>query len=223
MEAMDLKKFFRWFGLTVVGYALIMALFLLANASVFSLVTSNPDKMKTIIAGSGAYDNLPEAIFSSAEEAATQKGQVDQVKNEISPNDPDVKKAILESFSPAFLQKSFESGIDGTYSWLNGESAQPTFVIDLSQPKEQLVNKMVDYRLKTVETLPPCNIKQLNADTDVFDLNCKPPYTIDAAKIKQQIKDEMAKNFLKTFKIHPTQKNIRFVISTYEKGIKNAK
>ena len=35
-------------------------------------------------------------------------------------------------------------------------------------------------------------------------------------------KEEMAKNFLKTFKIQPTNENIHFVISAYEKGIKNA-
>lgn len=194
MKGMDAKKFFRWFGLTVFGYALIMALFLLANATVFTLITSNPDRMKEIITDSGAYDNLPEAIFSSTENSANQQGQNNQTNNEISIDDPDVKKAILESFNPAFLQKSFENGVDGTYAWLSGETSQPNFSIDLTQPKEQLVSKMVDYRLKTIATLPPCDIKQLNSDLDVFNLNCKPPYALDPAQIKQQVKDEMAKN-----------------------------
>lgn len=194
MKVMDAKKFFRWFGLTIFGYALIMALFLLANATVFSLITSNPDRMKEIITASGAYDNLPEAIFSSTENSANQRGQNNQTNKEISIDDPDVKKAILESFNPVFLQQSFENGIDGTYAWLDGEISQPNFSIDLKQPKEQLVGKMVDYRLKTIETLPPCDINQLNSDTDVFNLNCRPPYALDPAQIKQQVRDEMAKN-----------------------------
>lgn len=186
IKVMGVKKFFRWFGLAVLGYALIMALFLIANATVFSLITSNPDKVKAIISDSGVYESIPETIFNSTESKSK------DVKEKSALDNQDVKSSALEVFSPGFFENAVGSGLDGTYAWLNGNAEEISFSIDLSKPKEDFISKAVDYRLKTISKLQACSAKQLQGDLDIFTLNCKPPYELNSKKIKQQVRKDIS-------------------------------
>lgn len=185
IKIMDFKKFLRWLGITLCGYALILALLFMANSIVFSLISSSPTRMKNIISDSGVYATIPNLI-------SERSGASSEVNNAL--ENPDVSRAIQEVFNSEFFQTSVESMLDSTYSWLNGQSATLSFSIDISKTKDDFISKAVDYRLATIETLPPCSLAQISGDIDVLTLQCKPPYPLDAAQLKEQVRSELAAN-----------------------------
>lgn len=149
-----------------------ICLLLLPGLVAAVLVIGNAQFIEQTLQKSGVYSHVVPAILDQS------------VPDNTDPNtqaflqDAGVRDVIYQSFSPAYIQQSAEKVLDGTFAWLNGDTAAPTFSIDLNQPKTALVSNLTAYATKRASTLPICTIEQLrNFDVNqtILSIPCVPP------------------------------------------------
>lgn len=140
---------------------------------------------------SGVYEQAPEIIYDEIANKPENKS------SDIDLNDPTVKQAALDAFSPEFLRTSAESFLSGGYSWLQGESKDLNFEIDLEPAKKDFVKSVISNQAKEVKNLPECTVSELqkleSKNTDIFSLKCLPPginISEEAKKAEKQILED---------------------------------
>lgn len=173
---------------------LFFMLFILAYFLAFARVTANPAQVKHALAQSGVYKDIPAIIYdNSVDSGATTSASI-PLKSSV------VRQAAIDTFSPAFVQKSVESVIEGTYGWLDGETNAPQFTIDLKTAKDDFAKSLSDRLSK----LPKCTAKEQARmkQFDPYASACLPAGT-DVRALKKEIYKETANsdNFLKETKI----------------------
>jgi hypothetical protein len=176
-------QFVRRSFLTIFGAAL--PLLLLATAFNFGVlqVIGSPEPVKKILSGSGIYNSV---VGTALEQAKTTSSGT----SEVSLNDPTIKKAAQESFSPDVVKNSSEKVVDGIYVWLDGKSPQPQFDIDLSNAKNDFADKVGEAAKTKAATLPVCT--SAPTTTDPFSATCVPP-GVTPEQIGEQAKNDVLK------------------------------
>jgi hypothetical protein len=176
-------QFVRRSFLTIFGAAL--PLLLLATAFNFGVlqVIGSPEPVKKILSGSGIYNSV---VGTALEQAKTTSSGT----SEVSLNDPAIKKAAQESFSPDVVKNSSEKVVDGIYVWLDGKSPQPQFDIDLSNAKNDFADKVGEAAKTKAATLPVCT--SAPTTTDPFSATCVPP-GVTPEQIGDQAKNDVLK------------------------------
>jgi hypothetical protein len=176
-------QFVRRSFLTIFGAAL--PLLLLATAFNFGVlqVIGSPEPVKKILSGSGIYNSV---VGTALEQAKTTSSGT----SEVSLNDPTIKKAAQESFSPDVVKNSSEKVVDGIYVWLDGKSPQPQFDIDLSNAKNDFADKVGEAAKTKAATLPVCT--SAPTTTDPFSATCVPP-GVTPEQIGDQAKNDVLK------------------------------
>jgi hypothetical protein len=176
-------QFVRRSFLTIFGAAL--PLLLLATAFNFGVlqVIGSPEPVKKILSGSGIYNSV---VGTALEQAKTTSSGT----SEVSLNDPTIKKAAQESFSPDVVKNSSEKVVDGIYVWLDGKSPQPQFDIDLSNAKNDFADKVGEAAKTKAATLPVCT--SAPTTTDPFSATCVPP-GVTPEQIGDQDKNDVLK------------------------------
>lgn len=188
---MDIGKFFKGLAIATIGYFAILALLFAANTSVFTFVTSDQEEVKQIVEDSGVYGKIIPALLEQLEREAEQgsKEAREQTGN-IPLNNDEVKGLITKSFDEEFVRGASESVLDGMYGWLNGQTEEPRFTINIEGPKNRFINLATDHLYKRAQKLPACSFDQLlQADEfDVWNAPCAPP-----GIAKSQIKTELGR------------------------------
>ncbi len=169
---------------------------MLAMTASLTMIFGTPDVLKKALADSGVYDSF---VADSLDTALKQEGQGTE---DIPLDRPEIKSAVQSAFSPELTRKTVEEFIDGTYDWLEGKTASPSFNIDLSAPKQQLITSLADYAATRTQSLPPCSLQQLSdlrgSDVDPFNAGCRPPGLTETTVRQKVIADlEGSEEFLK--------------------------
>lgn len=176
----------RQLGLLFFGLLLIA----LPMTTATMLLLDNPDTIKQTAQQSGIYRSFVPAVLA---ESATHNKE-DNAKNVLT--DKGVQQAATAAITPAVLQNASETFIDGWYGWLNQKTTEPTFRIDLTQPKQQFIANLQTYAQKRAESLPRCSLaqlQQLRNTEDILSLPCLPP-GVDPAKAASQFSRDLVNN-----------------------------
>jgi len=163
MLMQGLKKF----GL-VVAVALFGPLFLLSVMSfAFNRTLGDRGYTKQTIDEAGFYAAIGETIQTEA------VGGSDST-------DPLITAALQSAVSGDNLQNTLEPLVDGTYSWLSGDTQQPEFTLAIEPLKANFQETLTASLQTRAASLPACTTAAPTGD-DVFTYNCIPPGTdVDA-------------------------------------------
>ena len=159
--------FVRKVFLGLAGTALVFFLFVAAIDASLVRVLGSPGPIKHILSASGLYDS---AVPSVLDETKTQTGTA----ADIPLNEAAIITAAKETFSPQFVQTNVEKLIDGTFDWLNGQSAEPDFRLDLSSAKTTFADKVAQIAKDRAASLPVCTTLPSGPQFDVFNATCVP-------------------------------------------------
>lgn len=146
--------------------ATLFLIFTAIDAGVVRVVGS-PDPIKKTLADSGIYGSLIPSLLDQAEKKPSPATDVIPFNHEI------VRSAALTTFSGDYLQSSSNTIIDSIYRWMEGQTPQPDFTIDLSAKKTELANKVADGVQARVAALPRCT-KAPSSDFNGFTADCRP-------------------------------------------------
>ena len=142
MFPVDVKGLFRGLAFSILSTALIISLFFIAYGMVFNLVTSNPEKVKGIIARSSLYSDLPAVLYDQTANLP------ENSRAEIPLKDPEVRQIALEVYDPQFVQSNAEKLIDGMYGWLQGKTEKPVINFDFKDKNREFAEKISRYAKK---------------------------------------------------------------------------
>ncbi|HET7672926.1 MAG TPA: hypothetical protein VFK11_00225 [Candidatus Saccharimonadales bacterium] len=196
---MDAKKIFRGIALYLLGTFLFFVLFGFAYFLAFTQMAGNPDRVKQALYNSGLYEKAGPVLYDNFQESEGSKGP----EQDIPLKDPIVRQAVLSAFSPSFIQKSVENVIDGTYGWLNGDTAQPEFSINLAEAQKNFSQTLGDEITERLKKLPRCSAEQVQKakKTDPFSIRCLPPGVSIKSLRKQVVKEAEGGDVLEKKKI----------------------
>lgn len=161
-----------------------LALFGWVTATSLVLLVGTPVTIKKTLDSSGLYTQLPDIILDQS--GSVTNGQ------QVAFDDATVRSVVKSSFSATQLKSYSENFIDGTYTWLEGKSPEPTFSIDLSGARTQIAQGVADRAAERLKGLPPCT-QIPTGSLDPFTIDCLPP-GIDINREKQRILNEVLAN-----------------------------
>lgn len=168
----------RRLSLTLSGVVLRLCLFFGCTLLCLVLVFGNPNSIKDALSSTNAYSRFTDAVIESGRQQSTKNSE------DIPFDDPEVQNIIKNSFDQQTLQKDTEAIVDGIFMWLNGETAEPKFSIDLTDNKTKLANGLADYAVNRLASLPAC--QSLPAQTNIYRITCQPVY-LDIKEQRQAV------------------------------------
>lgn len=169
-DAMNILKKFLYQG---TGVAFKLLLILVPIIFALAIVLGTPKHIETALKESRVYDQIVGVVINNSQKNA--EGDTQKVLQQ-----PEIKAAAEKAFNPEVLQGATENFLDGMYAWLQGKTPEPQFSIDLTAPKNELVQGVTDYAKNRANSLPVCTLQQLqllSPDMDLLSLPCLPPGT----------------------------------------------
>lgn len=171
------------------GAGAVFKLLLLLVPVVFSLavVLGTPKHIETALKESRVYDQIVSVIIDNSKKNVND-GNTQKVLEQ-----PEIQAAAEKAFNPGVLQGAAEDFLGGMYAWLQGKTTEPQFSIDLTAPKNELVQNVTDYAKKRADSLPVCTVQQLrllDPSMDLLSIPCVPPGTNT-----QAVADQFAQDF----------------------------
>lgn len=149
-------------------YLVVGFFFLTANAfAIFNVI--NAENLKETLREEDTYGKIVPAVLSTAsyrEEIASEQ--------QIPLNEPWVREVADRAFPASDLERKGEQAIDGTFNWLEGETAQPGFQLDFTNNKQALSQEIAAHVQSRAEDLPRCGINNIPASVDAFRADCLP-------------------------------------------------
>ncbi len=197
---MDLvKKLAR--GVSV--YLFRLLILLLAVVSALVITFHSPKNIEKSLSESGVYSSFVDNVLAEAKKSA----HSDASSTEIPIDDPAVKTAAHQAFTPQLLQKSTEDLLNGTYDWLSGKTKTPNFNVDLTPAKQTFATTVGQVAANRLNGLPVCTRAQLAqldpSNIDPFNVPCRPPGLNVANHQAKLVSDiNTNKNFLGTTQLN---------------------
>lgn len=161
------RKFMLW--LTSAAFNLV----LLSTATVFAvvLVFGSPDQIKTSLNDSQIYDKFVSGLVDSLK--PPKDADITIVVDE-----PAITQAANAAFSAKDIQRHTESIIDSLYRWLEGDTPDLDFKIDLTSNIQVFADNLQASATSHIDSLPLCTTAQeaslISDAIDPFTLDCKP-------------------------------------------------
>ncbi len=170
------------------GTGAIFKLLLLLVPIIFALaiVLGTPKHIETALKESRVYDQIVGVIIDNSKKDAKDNNTQEVLSQ------PEIQAAAEKAFNPTVLQGASENFLEGIYGWLQGNTAKPEFSIDLTKPKNDLVQGVTDYAKKRADSLPVCTLQQLrllDPNMDLLSVPCVPPGTNTQALANQFAQD----------------------------------
>ncbi len=193
----------KTFGRVCASGLFKLSILLFAIVVPIIVVFGSSSKLETTLQGSGIYSSA----IDKALDSATKENNKSKDPN-INNNDggdslpfdqPDVRAAVKQAVPPEQIQAWVEQGIDGTYTWLDGNATNPTIQLDFAATKQNLANSLGDYAVTRAKSLPVCTNAQLKAlqasggDVDPFKAACI-PQGFDIASLRTKVQDQVLNN-----------------------------
>jgi hypothetical protein len=179
----------------VVTVCSLLPMVLLSFGILFSLyqVFGSPTHIKKALDTSGIYDT---AIASFVEQATNKQGTSDTQTSE---GEAAVRKAVADAIPASYIKDQTNGVLDGIYAWVQGDTQNLAFSIDLTPVKTTLVDNLTAQALLRAQSLPTCTTEaQLTSTDDPFSMECLPPGTTPdtlANQTRQSVLDsEIFKN-----------------------------
>ena len=161
-------------GLATFGFKL--GLVLLALTTVLMMVFGTSGVIKQALRDSQVYGKALDSAIN--EVIKNQGGRASDQPTDLITNEPRYRQAASNAFTPAVIKDSSEQVIDGVYTWLRSDSAQPDFRVDLSMPKQKFAEMVADSALERARQLPVCTLQELRElasnNFDPFTVPCLP-------------------------------------------------
>ncbi len=171
-------------GLINISFRLL--LFFVISALTFVTLYADQNYLKELLQKSGAYNKFVPSLIESA------KDQKLSENSEMTLSTPEIKQIITESFPPEVLQKNIEGLVDNTYSWLNEDSEELKFTVDLEESQNTLNTRLSVFTFNYYKSLPECEADVLT-EIDPLGATCKSPY-INEEQMRQNIFESYQKN-----------------------------
>lgn len=152
-----------------------------------TMVFSNPETVQGALKQSGAYDKIVDIVLDSSSE------QNNDATAQQLLNDPEIRDIAKQAFSPDLLERSSNDFVQGIYDWLNGQTEQLQFSVDLSSAKTTLTEKLSSYAEERAASLPVCTLAQVQTvdlSGNLLSLPCLPP-GITASQIGTQFSSQL--------------------------------
>lgn len=153
---------------------------------------ANPARLESRLAASGIYDRLTAVALQQAEKSSSNSSD----SGTISLSDPAVQQAAASVFSPALIEQSVNTFLNGNYDWLSGKKAVPDYNIDLTSAKESFakqVGQAVQTHLTGLPVCSPQQLAQLSIPVDPLLVNCR-PITLDPRAEGDRVAQEINSN-----------------------------
>ncbi len=167
-----------------------LAFLILASVILMSLNLAfhTPQKPKQWIQKSNIYSHAVNALIDQVSKDTTSSN------TGLSMSQPEVQTAFKKAVTPQFLQSTAESVIDGSYEWLQGKVAKPSYDIDLTPVKTAFADALEAEARNRLATLPVCSYYNLPTTADPFSVTCNPPSAITNQQIAQLRSDILSGN-----------------------------
>lgn len=168
---------FRKVFVGFLALCLLVVLLGMADATSINRNFSSPDKLEAWLTDSQIYNH----IIPSALSRAQTNGSQDGTSSSVSLNDAGVEQAAFQAFSPAFLQQSVNTFLNGNYAWLKGQTKTPVFIVNLNGPKQTFattIGQLVQTHLASLPVCTPAQLSQLQLPVDPLTVACR-PMTLD--------------------------------------------
>jgi hypothetical protein len=181
-------SFAKRFGLKLIASVFTLSLFGLAVTAAVNHVFSKPDNLKQALRDGKVYDAVADSIVDQAVKDADKQ-------TDIPLDNKKVQSAARAAVTPKLIQENGEKIIDGTYSWLEGDTPTPEFRLDTQEIKDQVATNVSKAGEARVKKLPACTYAQLQRidinSVDPFALECRPP-GLDLTALRKQYQKEIA-------------------------------
>ena len=157
-------------------------------------VLGSPTGIKEALNDSGVYDTAVSSLLSKSLEENSDQSQADHAA---------FQQSAQAALTPDTVRSVAEQAVDGVHAWLAGDTATPTFRIDLTEAKGRFITAAGDLAANHVTSLPVCTTAQEREmaasgnETGILDLTCRPrAMTADSARqqVNTQLNDQ---DFLK--------------------------
>lgn len=144
-----------------------------------NLAFAHPQKVETWLNQSNLYQNF---LANAVQQAKVSAGST-EAQGSVTLSDSAVQQAASSAFTNQQFQQSLNTFLNSNYAWLEGKTATPSFVINLSGNKQNFANQIGQYVQDHINSLPVCSAQQLaeigNANNiDPLNVTCRPP-TLD--------------------------------------------
>lgn len=161
----------RKFALFVVSSSLVGLLLLSAVFWTLNNSFASRDVVKDWLVQSGAYDNFIQEVVRDTEQQVENDPEVSSIDKAL------LTKVASKAFTAEYLQTTFESAIDSSYDWLEGDTEDLELSIDLSSAKTTFAEALGREVTAKADSLPQCTLQNLPASTsiDIFSAVCIPP------------------------------------------------
>lgn len=187
-----LKTLFSWFCLYLVGAGFFLIATLVVLFNVFSA-----DNIKQTLKEGGVFEKIVPAFMSTAT-------YPEEVAGQLPLKEPWVQDAANKAFPADDLEQKSSQMINGTFGWLEGQTADPEFQMDFTRNKDRLAEEIGSSTESRLAALPRCGVNDLPRTIDVFKLTCL-PFGVNPSvlgdRTTSEVKDDT--NFFKDTVITP--------------------
>ncbi len=181
----------RQIGLFLSKSALSILLFMLVASISLTLVLGEKEKVKDIVADSGAYDTAIDSLIVQLDKTDSREPQKNE---EFDLSSPELQAAVERALPPEVIRVNLEKVIDGVYAWLEGDTSDIQFTIDLTEPKQRFIEEINTLAQKELSGLPPCSEPSASpSDIDPFTATCLPP-SVSAQAAADRFTSELENN-----------------------------
>lgn len=184
----------------VVTVCSLLPMVLLSFGILFSLyqVFGSPTYIKNALDKSGIYDT---AIASLVKETTNKQGTSDTQTSE---GEAAVRKAVSDAIPATYIKDQTGGVLDGVYAWLQGDTQNLSFAIDLTPVKTELVSNLTAQALERAQSLPACtSATDLASTDDPFSMDCLPPGTTPDLLANQTRQSVLESDIFKSASITP--------------------
>lgn len=159
---------------------------------------TNREVVMAWINDSGFYDNIVDEVAKLAEEKIDENQNQNQNQNpdqnQNNPSESEIDSALMiraakRVFTPEVVKEKLEPVLNGVYDWLEGETPNLQFALDLSQQKAAFAESLGEEARTRAAALPVCTQDQvaISQNADVLTIQCIPPeFEAQVAKFQQE-------------------------------------
>jgi hypothetical protein len=183
--------------LALLAIVLLASLLGTAFATSAKYTVSDPKKIEKWLGESKIYDHF---VNNAVEQGQKSVGSTPDT-SVTSLSDTAVQDAARSAFSQQLVQSNINKFIESNYDWLEGKTATPSFVIDLTSAKQSFAEQVGTYVTTHLAGLPACtDLATAQAQAaDPLNASCRPPSVnpqAAGAQVTQQIasSDELLSN-----------------------------
>jgi hypothetical protein len=162
----------------------IFRLLLFFTISIIAAVIIYTDKtyVPSVFTRNNVYERVVGALLETNKEQTLTAG------GQITLEDPEIQKIIIDAFPAEELENYSNEIIEGIYAWLEQNESELSFTIDLTKNKQRLAESLSTYAINRIQKLPFCT--EFPDNIDPFSATCQPPnmnYVYEQISLEEQL------------------------------------